>query len=151
MATHANSFQTKFKLRWWLPGKWHVSLAKFVQFFCHGALRQVLVCNTFAVLCLDVKTENPGCGLSTFVQTKKSVHFPSPCAQIEKARVTPNHKTTNSFGKREGRLGSSETVNLRQPKTSLDDKVERAKIRGAFINGKGTRTRVHEKRENFEI
>ena len=32
-ATHASSSQIKFKLRWWLPGKWHASLAKFVHFF----------------------------------------------------------------------------------------------------------------------
>ena len=31
---------------------------------------------------------------STFLQTKKSVRFPSPCAHIEKVRVTPNRKTT---------------------------------------------------------
>ena len=36
MATHANSSQTKFKLRWWLPGKWHASLAKFFHFFFTG-------------------------------------------------------------------------------------------------------------------
>ena len=47
----------------------------------------------FAALWLDVKAENPVCGLSTFLQTMKSVRFPSPCAQIEKARVTPNHNT----------------------------------------------------------
>ena len=51
-------------------------------------------CNTCAALWLDVKFKNPGCGLSTFLQTKKSVRFPSPCAQIEKVRVTPNRKTT---------------------------------------------------------
>ena len=38
MATHANSSQTKFNLRWWLPGKWHASLAKFVHYFCHRDL-----------------------------------------------------------------------------------------------------------------
>ena len=61
---------------------------------CRQALRRALVLQHFAALWLDVKAENPGCGLSNFLQTKKSVRFPSPCAQIEKARVTPNHKTT---------------------------------------------------------
>ena len=27
---------TEFKLRWWLPGKWHTSLTKFVHFFVIG-------------------------------------------------------------------------------------------------------------------
>ena len=40
------------------------------------------------------ETQIPRVRLSTFLQTKKSVCFPSPCAQIEKVRVTPNHKTT---------------------------------------------------------
>ena len=40
------------------------------------------------------ETQIPRVRLSTFLQTKKSVRFPSPCAQIEKVRVTPNHKTT---------------------------------------------------------
>ena len=32
---HGNTYrsQTKFNLRWWLLGKWHASLAKFVHFF----------------------------------------------------------------------------------------------------------------------
>ena len=38
MATHAYSSQTKFKPMWWLPGKRHASLAKFVHFFWHRAL-----------------------------------------------------------------------------------------------------------------
>ena len=61
---------------------------------CRQALRQVLVLQHFAVLWLDVKAENPRVRISTFLQTKKSVRFPSPCAQIEKVRVTPDHKTT---------------------------------------------------------
>ena len=32
--------------------------------------------------------------LGALLHAKKSVHFPSPCAQIEEVRVTPNHKTT---------------------------------------------------------
>ena len=60
---------------------------------CRQAQRKVLVLLHFAALWLDVKAKNRGCGLSTFLQTTKSLRFPSPCSKIEKARVTPNHKT----------------------------------------------------------
>ena len=47
-------------------------------------------------------------------------------------------------GKRDGRLGSSGTANLHQPKIPLNDRVDKAKVRGAFINGQGIRRKVHE-------
>ena len=59
---------------------------------CRQALRQVLVLQHFAALWLDVKPKTPRVRISTFLQTKKSVRFPSPCAQIEKVRVTPDRK-----------------------------------------------------------
>ena len=41
-------------------------------------------------------------------------------------------------------MGSSGTANLHPPKIPLNDRVDRAKVRGAFINGQGIRRKVHE-------
>ena len=57
----------------------------------------------FATLCCALarrESQKPRVQLSTVLQTKKSVRFPSPCSQIEKVRVTPNHKTTKVRKKR---------------------------------------------------
>ena len=41
-------------------------------------------------------------------------------------------------------MGSSGTANLHPPKIPLNNRVDRAKVRGAFINGQGIRRKVHE-------
>ena len=89
---------------------------------CRLALRKVSVLQHVAALWLDVKAKNPGCGLSTFLKTKKkSVRFPSPCAQIEKARVTPNHKTTKV---RKNRLRRETVARLEFTWLTYQDNVE---------------------------
>ena len=52
---------------------------------------------SFATRCWALawrETPKPRLQLSTFLYTKRSLCFPSPCAQIEKVRVTSDHITT---------------------------------------------------------
>ena len=55
MATHANSSQTKVKIRWWLPGKWHASLAKFVHFFFVIGPYRYVMNPVFKIWCLSLR------------------------------------------------------------------------------------------------
>ena len=64
MATHANSSQTKFKIRWRLPGKWHASSAKFVNFSCHRAL---LGFHTLKSLPSGASVQLSGYSVSSFI------------------------------------------------------------------------------------
>ena len=73
----------------------------------------------FAALCCalawrETESPKPRVRLSTFLQTKKSVRFPSPCAQIEKVRVTPNRKTWFTYQDNvENRGRASEATSVR--------------------------------------